>query len=130
MNPPQEQTAADEFNAREYFLEMTQDSTQADDDFNAREWFLAGAAEQEAEAAHLERLLGGGSFPELQIQATADDGFNFSYYIADPQNFTTDRVHDELLVELQRIGYNPVVMQVSTVLEAGMTTGIIWVARQ
>jgi hypothetical protein len=58
MNPPQEQTAADEFNPREYFLEMTQDSAQADDDFNAREWFLAGAAEQEAEAAHLEPLLG------------------------------------------------------------------------
>lgn len=129
MNNHLKQTGADEFDAREYFLRMPEDVAQADDDFDAREWFMANAGEQEAASARLVRLLGEAGFRQLQIRAGAEDGFDFRYEFADPANFTTEQVHDELVRGLEQAGYNPVVVQVALVLANGVTKGTFWLAR-
>ena len=120
---------AETFNARDYFLALSEEGTVSQDDFDARAWFMAAAADegQEPEAARLERLLGV-SFRGLRVQAGADDGFDFRYQFPDPANFSTERVHDDLVRALEGAGYNPVVTQVALVLDNGMTTGTFFLA--
>jgi hypothetical protein len=133
LNADQPQVEGEEFNPRDYLLstpnEREQESKQ--EDFDPRAWFLLDAVEPETEAMRIQRQLSDAGLPALHVEAAADDGaFEFRFWIENPETYTTEQVHDRLAAALEQIGYTLVIIQIATQLDAGMTSGTLWVARQ
>jgi hypothetical protein len=128
---PQGPSDGDTFDARDYVLTTPPDHEpdQTKEDFDVREWFLLDAVEPETEARRLRRLLSEAGFPELHLEAAADDeAFHFRYRIVEPETYSTEAVHDQLVNALGQIGYTVVIAQIAVRLDAGMTSGTFWLA--
>jgi hypothetical protein len=121
----------DTFDARDYVLTTPPEPAQEQEreDFDPREWFLLDVVEPETEEMRLCRLLGEAGFTQLELHAAGEEGaFDFRYRIDNPEVYTTEQVHDNIVAALEPIGRSVVFTQIAIRLEAGITSGTFWLA--